>query len=105
MGTSALRFIFGGLGKAPISESRTAFSRDTLGACRVVEGRHATNIALCGSVARMNESIGEIERLLREIVVHLQAGTTADARKAVAKLERIAALASTLALTIQATRR
>jgi hypothetical protein len=53
----------------------------------------------------MNESISEIKRLLQEIVVHLQAGTTADTRKAVAKLERIAALASTLALTIQAARR
>jgi hypothetical protein len=30
----------------------------------------------------VNESIGEIEVLLREIVVHLQAGTMADARKA-----------------------
>jgi hypothetical protein len=52
----------------------------------------------------MNESISKTERLL-QIVVHLKAGTTADTRKAVAKLERIAALASTLALTIQAARR
>ena len=53
----------------------------------------------------MNESISEIRRLLQEIVGHVKADTTADKRKAVAKLERIAALASTLALTIQATRR
>ena len=50
----------------------------------------------------MNESISEIRRLLQEIVGHVKADTTADKRKAVAKLERIAALASTLALTIQA---
>jgi len=49
----------------------------------------------------MNESIGEIQRLIQEIVAHLSSGTKADARKAVAKLERIAALASTTALTIQ----
>ena len=49
----------------------------------------------------MNESIGEIQRLIREIVAHLSTGTKMDARKAVAKLERIAALASTAALTIQ----
>ena len=49
----------------------------------------------------MNESIGEIQRLIQEIVVHLSSGTKMDARKAVAKLDRIAALASTAALTIQ----
>ncbi len=53
----------------------------------------------------MNEGISEIQRLLEEIVGHLKAGTTTDTRKAVAKLQRIAALASTLALTIQAARR
>ena len=58
-----------------------------------------------GLEAHMNESIIEIKRLLEEIVVHLKTGTTADTRKAVTKLERIAALASTLALTIQAARR
>jgi hypothetical protein len=45
----------------------------------------------------MNESISEIQRLLQEIVGHLKSGTKADTRKVVAKLERIAALASTLA--------
>ena len=53
----------------------------------------------------MNEGISEIERLLEEIVGLLKVGTTTDRRKAAAKLERIAALASTLALTIQTTRR
>jgi hypothetical protein len=51
----------------------------------------------------MNESISEIQRLLQEIVGHLKAGTTTDTRKAAAKLERIAALASTS--MIQAARR
>jgi hypothetical protein len=53
----------------------------------------------------MNEGIGEISRLLNEVAEHLKTGTTADARKAIAKLERIAALASTLALTLKAGRR
>ena len=53
----------------------------------------------------MNESISEIQRLLKEIVAHVTAGTTTDTRKAVTKLERMAALASTLALTLRAARR
>ena len=53
----------------------------------------------------MKEGINEIRRLLHEIAEHLKAGTTADSRKAVAKLERIVALASTLALTVKAARR
>jgi hypothetical protein len=53
----------------------------------------------------MNESISEIQRLLQEIAGHLKSGTKTDARKAVAKLERIAVVASTWALTIQAARR
>jgi hypothetical protein len=53
---------------------------------------------------RMTESIGEIQRLLQEIIAHLSSGTKTDARKAVAKLERVAALASTAALTIQVQR-
>ena len=52
----------------------------------------------------MNEGISEIQRLLQEIVGHLKSGTKADTRKVVAKLERIAALASTLALTVQGRR-
>jgi len=53
----------------------------------------------------MNESISEIPRLLQEVADHLRTGTPADARKAAAKLERIAALASTLALTVKTARR
>jgi hypothetical protein len=53
----------------------------------------------------MNEGIGEINRLLHEVAEHLKTGATADTRKAVAKLERIAALAATLALTLKAGRR
>jgi hypothetical protein len=53
----------------------------------------------------MNESISEIQRLLQEIVGHVKAGTTSDTRKAITKLERIAAVATTLALTLQAARR
>jgi hypothetical protein len=53
----------------------------------------------------MNESISEIQRLLQEIVGHVKVGTTSDTRKAVTKLERIAAVATTLALTLQAARR
>jgi hypothetical protein len=52
----------------------------------------------------MNESIIEMQRLLKEVVGHLQADTKADKRKAVAKLERIAALASTVALMLKAQR-
>ena len=53
----------------------------------------------------MNESINEIQRLLREAADHLKTGTPTDTRKAVAKLERIAAVASTLALTVKTARR
>jgi hypothetical protein len=52
--------------------------------------------------AHMNESISEIKRLLQKIAGHLKSGTKTDARKAVAKVERIAALGSTWVLTIQA---
>ncbi len=49
----------------------------------------------------MNESMTEIHRLIQEIAAHLNSGTKTDARKAIVKLERIAAVASTAALTIQ----
>jgi hypothetical protein len=45
--------------------------------------------------------MNEMQRLLQEIAEHLSSGAKIDARKAVAKLQRIAALASTSALTIQ----
>jgi hypothetical protein len=54
--------------------------------------------------AHMNESIVEIQRLLKEVIGHVQADTKADKRKAAAKLERMAALASTLALMLKAQR-
>jgi hypothetical protein len=52
----------------------------------------------------VNESIVEMQRLLKEIVGHLQADTKADKRKAAAKLERMASLASTVAQMLQAQR-
>jgi hypothetical protein len=52
----------------------------------------------------MNESIGEMTRLLEEIVGHLKAGTDREKRKAVTKLERIVAVASTMILTLQVQR-
>ena len=45
-----------------------------------------------------------MRRLLEEIVVHLQAGTSPEERKAVTKLQRIAAVASTMVLTLQVQR-
>jgi len=53
---------------------------------------------------KMNQTIIEIQRLLQEVVAHLSADTKLNARKAAFKLERIAALASTEALTIQVQR-
>jgi hypothetical protein len=57
-----------------------------------------------GDETYVNESIGEIHRLLQEVVGHLQPGSKAQSRKAIAKLKRIEALASTLALTIETQR-
>ena len=57
-----------------------------------------------GEESHMNESIVEMQRLLTEIVGHLQADTKADKRKAAAKLERMASLASTVALMLRAQR-
>jgi len=54
--------------------------------------------------AHMNESIIEMERLLKEVISHVQADTKADKRKAAVKLERMASLASTLALMLNAQR-
>jgi fructose 1,6-bisphosphatase len=48
----------------------------------------------------MNESISEIQRFLQEINDHLKAGTMMDKRKAVAKLERIAALVGSAVGTV-----
>jgi hypothetical protein len=54
--------------------------------------------------ALTNESLGEMLGLLQEVDGHLNSGTKADMRKAITKLDRIAALASTLALTIRTRR-
>jgi hypothetical protein len=43
----------------------------------------------------MNESIAETQRLLQQIIAHLDAGTRTDTRQAAAKWARIAAIAST----------
>jgi hypothetical protein len=52
----------------------------------------------------MNESIAKLDDLLRDIVEHLKAGTKLDRRAAVVKLDSLAAVATTLAFTIKATR-
>jgi hypothetical protein len=52
----------------------------------------------------MNESITMLDNLLRDVVEHLKAGTKPDRRAAVLKLERLAAVATTLAFTIKSTR-
>jgi hypothetical protein len=49
----------------------------------------------------MNESIAETQRLLQQIIAHLDAGTRTDTRQAAAKWARIAAIASTSALVLQ----
>jgi hypothetical protein len=69
---------------------------------RSVGGRY--NCAERVEEAHMNESIVEMQRLLKEVVSHLQADTKPDKRKAGAKLERMASLASTLAQMLQAQR-
>jgi hypothetical protein len=45
--------------------------------------------------------LAEIQQLLKEVAEHLKAGTKTDKRKAIVKLERIAAVATTLSLTLQ----
>jgi hypothetical protein len=50
----------------------------------------------------MNDSVIEMQLLLKEVVDRLQVGTKPDKRKAAAKLERMASLASTLVLILKA---
>ena len=50
---------------------------------------------------QMKESIVEAQQLLEQIIGHVKAGTRADIRQAAAKWARIAAIASTSALTLQ----
>jgi hypothetical protein len=52
----------------------------------------------------MNESIAKLDSLLRDVVDHLKAGTKPDRRAAALKLDRLAAVATTLAFTIKSTR-
>jgi hypothetical protein len=49
----------------------------------------------------MIDSIEEMQRLLKETVESLQAGRKSDRRKAIESLNRLAAVATTLALTLQ----
>jgi len=49
----------------------------------------------------MGENIEEMQRLLKEIVERLQAGSKADRRKAVESLNRLASIATTMSLTLQ----
>ena len=43
----------------------------------------------------------EIQKSLQEVAEHLKAGSKAEKRMAIRKLQRIAAISSTLALTIE----
>jgi hypothetical protein len=52
----------------------------------------------------IDESLGEMMALLHDVASHLKSGTKPDMHMAVTKLNRIVALASTLALTIQTRR-
>ncbi len=49
----------------------------------------------------MGENIEEMQRLLKETVEHLQAGGKSDRRKAAESLTRLAAIATTMSLTLQ----
>jgi hypothetical protein len=49
----------------------------------------------------MIDSLEEMKRLLNDIAGHLKVGRKSELRKAIVKLSRIAALATTLALTLQ----
>ena len=49
----------------------------------------------------MND-LAEIQQLLKEVADLLRAGSKADKRKAAVKLDRIGAIAGTLALTLKA---
>ena len=75
-----------------------------LGGCRIVEGIHEVTLAPFGGDAQMNE-ISEIKRLLAEAEERLKTGAPPDTRKAAEKLERVAALVTTLALTLRSARR
>ncbi len=48
----------------------------------------------------MND-LAEIQQLLKQVADHLKAGSKTEKRQAIAKLERISAIAGTLALTLR----
>jgi hypothetical protein len=52
----------------------------------------------------MNDSIAEMQQLLKEVIGLVKTGAKSDKRNAVTKLERIASLASTTALMLKAQR-
>jgi hypothetical protein len=53
----------------------------------------------------MQQSLSEIQQLLREVAEHLQSPSQTDKNAAAAKLHRVAAIASTMAFTIKAATR
>ena len=52
----------------------------------------------------VNDSLGQLEELLADVTTHLQAPTRAARRAAALKLDRIVAIASTLAATVHTVR-
>ncbi len=52
----------------------------------------------------VKDSLGQIEELLADVATHLKAPTKAARRAAALKLERIVAIASTLAATVHTAR-
>ncbi len=50
---------------------------------------------------RTVNDLAEIQQLLKQVADHLKAGDKTEKRQAIAKLERIAAIAGTLALTLR----
>ena len=53
----------------------------------------------------MNDTLRQLESLLREVAEHMASATRTDKIAAVSKLHRIAEIASTLAFTIEGPRR
>ena len=50
---------------------------------------------------RTVSDLAEIQQLVKEVADHLKAGGKTEKRQAIAKLERISAIAGTLALTLR----
>lgn len=50
---------------------------------------------------RTVNDLAEIQQLLKQVADHLKAGDKTEKRQAIAKLERIAAISGTLALTLR----